>query len=59
MARRVHGWGVGGVHGGGMHAMYATQHILQDAVNERAVRMLLESILVSIESLYRSSSRFE
>ena len=43
----------GGVHGGGghawqggIHATHTPQQILRDTVNERAVRILLECILV-------------
>ena len=35
-----------GVCGGGVHGMHAPQQILQDTVNEQAVRILLECILV-------------
>ena len=47
------GWRCGGVHGGqracvqgGVHGMHAPWHILQDTVNEWAVHILLECILV-------------
>ena len=44
-----HGDGGGCVWQGGVHAMHTPQQILQDTVNERAVCILLECILVIIQ----------
>ena len=60
MARGMHG--KGGVHGrghvwwGGMHGRGHALQILRDTVNERAVRILLECILVS--NISAQCSRF-
>ena len=44
---RGHAWWWGSCNGrGGMHATHTPQQILRDTVNERAVRILLECILV-------------
>ena len=52
MAWGVHGRGARGgwCVAGGMHGLHAPRQILRDTVNERAVRILLECILVFIKS---------